>query len=109
MSLGYNDAGYRDSTASAAIALANRRKNSTQTGPVVTKQIPLNNHIYFQEDQRMSTRIYDVYMHYRGYHNPDMGEWISVRAESVEDAKTRALSIPLKKPAEILIVRRRTR
>lgn len=96
-----NGSGYCDPTAGKAIG------QKTQSRPllVVSKPVPANNKVYFKEDIGIDTRIYDVFMHYKGYHNIEMGEWVSVRASTRLDAESKAKTVPVKKPAEILLVK----
>lgn len=102
-----NGSGYNDPTSARALACDNQRKKKEFIR--ISKPVPADNKVYFISDKTPSSRIYDVFMHYRGYHNPEMGEWVSVYAETPEEAKLKSKSIPVKKPAETVFARRRSR
>ena len=97
-----NKSGYNDPTASRAMRKTfHPRTVNTNT---ISKPVPENNVIHFDDHEHP---VYDVFMHYKGYHNPEYGEWISVCATSFHDAELKAESIPTKKPAEKAYMRRR--
>ena len=77
--------------------------------PGVTKPIPKDNPIRFAEDAGMNARIFDVYMHYKGYHDPNMGEWLSLYASDVDEARVKASCVVTKKTSEAMLVQRRRR
>ena len=101
-----NTYGYFDPTAGRAISAASRLQNNFNRNnePVISKPVPKDNPIYFNDNHHP---IYDVFMHYKGYHNPEFGEWVSVCAVSKRDAELKAINVPTKKPAEKVYMKRR--
>ena len=96
---------YRDPTAKVAIGnVLNPKKQKPED---LYKPVPKDNFIYYETGRDKRTKIYDVFMHYKGYHNPQYGEWVSLWALTRQEAMAMAKNIPVKKIAEPVFVKRR--
>ena len=45
----------------------------------------------FDKTKQPWPRTWEIFLHYAGYHNPDLGIWVKVTAFTEEEAKTAAL------------------
>ena len=81
----YNCEGYLDGTAGKA--MANRKQ---KTGTI--KPLPKKDKVYDMTEQPDAVefpkpRDWEIFLHYVGYHNPDMGIWVKVSAFTENEAK----------------------
>lgn len=99
--------GYADSTAGGA--MQKRRKKNTGTIP----PLPRKDKVYdmtkpVDPNAEPRQRNWEIFLHYRGYHNPDLGIWVIVTGANEEEAIAAAMcQIITSKQVEVTAVLRK--
>ena len=102
----YNREGYADTTASKAMGSRPPKQNTI-------RPLPPRNKVYdmtfpYDKTKIPKPRNWEIFLHYAGYHNPDLGIWVRVTAFTEDEAKSVAMcqTITTKK-VEVSVVLRR--
>ena len=101
----YNIEGYMDRTAGKAMGNVTPVRNKI-------RPLPKRDKIYdmtfpYDKTELPKPRNWDIFLHYAGYHNPDLGIWVKVTAVTEEEAKAAAMCQTVtSKKVEVSIVLR---
>ena len=103
--LHYNLEGYKDRTAGKA--MGNMRPAGNRIRPLPKKDKVYDMTSPYDKTVQPKPKNWDVFLHYAGYHNPDLGIWVKVTAFTEEEARVAALCQTItSKKVEVSIVLR---
>ena len=102
-----NAEGYLDKTAGAAM------RNKRQPGTGTIRPLPKKEKVYdmtkpLNPAGMSRPKTWEVFLHYKGYHNQDLGIWVRVNGYTEEEAKSVALCQTITtKQVEVSVVLRK--